>query len=83
MHKIVRDREEGQRYAGPLFKGEVYRSSLPYMRKTGTLEMHTGCVNHISFSESGAPQVSFLQRYMQEDAPVISAEVQIACSGCF
>ena len=54
MQRIIREREEGQRHAGPIFKEVVYERSLPTIRKTGTLQMHTGCVNHISFSESGA-----------------------------
>ena len=54
MQRLIREREEGQRHAGPLFKQTFYERSLPTIRKTGTLQMHTGCVNHISFSESGA-----------------------------
>ena len=54
MQGLIREREEGQRHAGPIFKEILYERSLPTIRKTGTLQMHTGCVNHISFSESGA-----------------------------
>ena len=53
MRRILREREQGQRCAGSCFKDAVYRDTLPMLRQTGTLGMHTGCVNHISFSESG------------------------------
>lgn len=54
MQRTIREREEGQRHAGPTFKQMLYERSLPTIRKTDSLQMHTGCVNHISFSESGA-----------------------------
>ena len=46
----VRDREAGLHGT---IKPDIYRASLPAMRLNATLEMHTGCVNHVSFNESG------------------------------
>lgn len=53
MQGMLRERDQGQRHAGSRFKGGMYERMLPTLRQTGTLELHTGCVNHISFSESG------------------------------
>ena len=53
MWKIIREREQGQHQAGSSFRDVLYRDSLPILRRAGNLEMHTGCVNHISFSENG------------------------------
>ena len=53
MRRILSEREQGQHSAGSCFRDAVYRDTLPMLRQTGTLGMHTGCVNHISFSESG------------------------------
>ena len=34
-------------------KNDTYRASLPAIRLNASLELHTGCVNHVSFNESG------------------------------
>ena len=62
MRRILREREQGQHSAGSCFRDAVYRDTLPMLRQTGTLGMHTGCVNHISFSESGEPLAQALLR---------------------
>ena len=53
MWKIIKEREQGQHHAGSSFRDALYKNSLPIMRRVGNLEMHSGCVNHISFSENG------------------------------
>lgn len=46
----IRDREAGLHGS---IKPDTYRASLPAMRMNASLELHTGCVNHVSFNESG------------------------------
>lgn len=53
MLRPLQDRERG--LCGPplAFTKAAYVAALPRMRLEGSLKHHRGCVNHISFSESG------------------------------
>lgn len=61
MLKPLQDRERGL-YGSPLaFNKAAYVAALPTMRMECSLRHHGGCVNHISFSESGAPLATSAQ----------------------
>ena len=54
MFKPLEDRERGLSGSPLSFTKAAYVAALPTLRMEGSLKHHRGCVNHISFSESGA-----------------------------
>lgn len=53
MLKPLQDRERGLSGSPISFTKAAYVAALPTLRMEGSLTLHRGCVNHISFSESG------------------------------
>lgn len=53
MWKPLQDRERGLSGSPLSFTKAAYVAALPTLRMEGDLRHHRGCVNHISFSESG------------------------------
>ncbi|BDA50285.1 probable DDB1- and CUL4-associated factor 6 [Coccomyxa sp. Obi] len=53
MLKPLQDRERGLSGSPLSFTKAAYVAALPTLRMEGDLRHHRGCVNHISFSESG------------------------------
>lgn len=53
MLRPLQDRERGLCGSPLAFTKAAYVAALPTIRMKGSLKHHSGCVNHISFSESG------------------------------
>jgi hypothetical protein len=50
----LQDRQLGAHGLQHAFTRSVYAASLPSMRLQSILDLHTGCVNHVSFNDTGA-----------------------------
>ena len=50
----LQDRQSGAHGLPHAFTRSVYTASLASMRLHSILDLHSGCVNHVSFNDTGA-----------------------------
>lgn len=65
MLRPLQDRERGLSGSPLSFTKAAYVSALPTLRMEGDLRHHRGCVNHVSFSESGSSMLLLAEPHDQ------------------